>query len=83
MGTMEQQDYLLEQLFACSEELERLHEQMCAEGRSPEAMTAEERRQLQDIQHRVETYDLQLDEFRKEQRTAELSSARRLRGMRI
>lgn len=83
MSTTEQQDYLLEQLFACSEELERLHEQMCAEGRSPEVMTVEERQQLQDIQRRVETYDLQIDEFRKEQRTAELPSARRLRGMRI
>lgn len=79
----EQQDRFLEELCACSEELVVIAERLQAEGRSWDALTDAERRQVEAVGRRVETIDRQLDECAKERRPDGEPPTSVVRGIRV
>ena len=62
----EPQDRLLEELLVCSAALSTLAEKLEAEGRSLEALTDAEQREIEALGKRVERCDRQLDECLKD-----------------
>lgn len=62
----EPQDRLLEELCACSAALSAIAERIEAEGRSPDALTDAERREIDALGKRVERCGRQLDECLKD-----------------
>lgn len=79
----EPQDRLLEELCACSASLSAIAERVEAEGRSPDALTDAERREVDALGKRVERCDRQLDECLKDSLSSGESSMPPSWGIRV
>lgn len=79
----EQQDRFLDALCECSQALSVIGERLEAEGRSWDALTDAEMRQVEAIGARVQNLNCQLDECAKERRADGGSAAPAARGLRV
>jgi len=79
----EQQDRFLGILYECSEELSALAEKLEAEGRRWDSLTDAEIRLVEELDRRVKSVDLQLNESAKESRMSSSPVRTVRRGLRI